>query len=99
VLAVNIGGPELVILFIVLVTLVLPIVVVVMVLRSAQRRSSNQGPSVAATAPTVDPTGQSGPVGQWAADPFGRHQLRYYDGSAWTQHVMDDGRPSTDLPQ
>ena len=97
-LAVNIGGPELVILFIVLVTLVLPIVIVVMVLRSAQRRSSNQG-QFTATAPTSGPTGQSGPAGQWAADPFGRHQLRYYDGSAWTEHVMDDGRPSTDPPQ
>jgi hypothetical protein len=98
VLAVNIGVPELVILFVLLCALALPVVIVVLVLRSAKQRSSNQGP-FAATAPTLGPAGQSSPAGQWAADPFGRHQLRYYDGAAWTQHVLDDGRPSTDPPQ
>jgi uncharacterized protein YxjI len=27
----------------------------------------------------------------WFADPSGRHQHRYWDGSAWTDHVSDDG--------
>jgi hypothetical protein len=26
---------------------------------------------------------------QWAADPYGRYQLRYFDGSQWTEHVSD----------
>ncbi len=26
----------------------------------------------------------------WFADPTGRHQHRYWDGSAWTDHVSDD---------
>ena len=27
----------------------------------------------------------------WFADPTGRHQHRYWDGTAWTDHVSDDG--------
>lgn len=32
----------------------------------------------------------------WHPDPMGRHELRYYDGSAWTEHVSDQGVTSTD---
>jgi len=35
---------------------------------------------------------------RWAADPLGRHQYRYWDGSQWTEHVSDDGAVSTDPP-
>jgi hypothetical protein len=34
--------------------------------------------------------------GQWAADPTGRHQLRFYDGVRWTEHVSNAGVQSTD---
>ena len=34
--------------------------------------------------------------GQWHPDPTGRHQLRYWDGSAWTDHVSNGGATSTD---
>lgn len=34
----------------------------------------------------------------WYADPFGRHEVRYYDGSTWTEHVASHGRQSTDPP-
>ena len=27
----------------------------------------------------------------WLADPMGAHQHRYWDGSAWTEHVADAG--------
>jgi hypothetical protein len=27
----------------------------------------------------------------WLPDPSGRHQLRWWDGKAWTPHVSDDG--------
>jgi hypothetical protein len=33
--------------------------------------------------------------GQWRSDPTGRHQYRYY-GTAWTKHVSDQGKLSTD---
>ncbi len=32
----------------------------------------------------------------WYADPYRRHQVRYWDGAAWTEHVGDDGRQGTD---
>jgi hypothetical protein len=36
-------------------------------------------------------------VGQWAADPYGRHPLRYWDGARWTEHVRTlDGVSATD---
>lgn len=31
----------------------------------------------------------------WHPDPTGRHELRYWDGSAWTDHVSDNGVQST----
>ena len=34
----------------------------------------------------------------WQADPFGRHELRYFDGTDWTEHVSDAGVQSTDEP-
>jgi hypothetical protein len=34
--------------------------------------------------------------GWWAADPTGRHELRYWDGSEWTAHVSDRGQVSAD---
>lgn len=27
----------------------------------------------------------------WLADPTGRHELRYWDGAAWTESVSDSG--------
>lgn len=32
----------------------------------------------------------------WYPDPTGRHQLRYFDGAAWTDHVSDAGAVSAD---
>ena len=32
----------------------------------------------------------------WHTDPSGRHETRYFDGVAWTDHVVDGKRPSVD---
>jgi len=34
----------------------------------------------------------------WLVDPTGRHQHRYWSGSAWTEHVIDGGVPGIDPP-
>jgi hypothetical protein len=34
----------------------------------------------------------------WLADPGGSHELRYWDGSAWTDHVSDQGVAAVDPP-
>lgn len=37
----------------------------------------------------------AGPAG-WLADPTGRHQHRYWDGTDWTDDVADQGATSVD---
>jgi len=32
----------------------------------------------------------------WYPDPAGHHELRYWNGTAWTEHVSDHGTPGTD---
>lgn len=39
---------------------------------------------------------QAGPPADWYEDPSGRHQFRYWDGTAWTDHVSDSGQQSAD---
>lgn len=34
----------------------------------------------------------------WYPDPYGRHEMRYFDGSQWTEHVTSHGRQSVDPP-
>ncbi|PZS30448.1 MAG: scramblase [Pseudonocardiales bacterium] len=34
----------------------------------------------------------------WYADPFGRHEMRYFNGTAWTEHVSSHGRAGIDPP-
>ena len=35
-----------------------------------------------------------GPAG-WHPDPYGTHELRYFDGTEWTEHVSDQGQAGT----
>ena len=42
------------------------------------------------------PAVPSGSPAQWSPDPFGRHELRYFDGKAWTDDVSDAGTQSRD---
>ncbi|MGH3372835.1 MAG: DUF2510 domain-containing protein, partial [Nocardioidaceae bacterium] len=34
----------------------------------------------------------------WYADPFGRYEVRYWDGQSWTAHVSTGGTAATDEP-
>lgn len=36
------------------------------------------------------------PHGAWRPDPLGRHEVRYWSGSTWTEHVADQGVTSLD---
>jgi hypothetical protein len=35
---------------------------------------------------------------QWSADPYNRHEYRYWDGETWTNQVADGGVSSVDSP-
>ena len=59
----------------------------------------------AATAASSNPvTATSSSVGDavapaaWYPDPSGRFELRYWNGSAWTEHVSRNGQQFTDPP-
>ena len=32
----------------------------------------------------------------WLADPTGAHELRYWNGTSWTEHVSDQGTTGQD---
>ena len=34
----------------------------------------------------------------WYPDPYGRHEMRYFDGTQWTEHVTSHGKQSVDPP-
>jgi hypothetical protein len=36
--------------------------------------------------------------GEWRRDPYGRYEQRFWNGTAWTDHVSTGGRQSTDPP-
>lgn len=58
--------------------------------------SSTTTPAAAAPAAAA-PATPSVPPG-WYADPANRYELRYWDGSAWTEHVSRAGQQYTDPP-
>ena len=45
-----------------------------------------------------DTAGDSTGAAGWQPDPFGRHELRYWDGKTWTAHVSNKGLASSDSP-
>jgi hypothetical protein len=48
-------------------------------------------------AEAAPPVESAVPAG-WYADPSGRFELRYWDGTAWTEHVSRAGQQFTDPP-
>jgi hypothetical protein len=59
-------------------------VLIFMIAKPPARAYSAQMPPAAASA------------GAWHADPMGRHQYRYFNGTEWTNQVSDDGVQSVD---
>lgn len=51
-------------------------------------------PPVQLATQQVAPKAEASP--DWHPDPTGRHEYRYWDGSAWTEHVSDDGERTVD---
>ena len=54
--------------------------------------------SMPAAAPPSANTPTATSQAQWASDPFGRHQHRFWNGSAWTDQVANNGVSATDPP-
>jgi hypothetical protein len=47
--------------------------------------------------PAAEPAAAAAPAG-WYADPSSRFELRYWDGTTWTEHVSRGGQQFTDPP-
>jgi hypothetical protein len=58
-------------------------------------QQSSRAPAAGAYNPA--PAAPAVPAG-WYADPAGRFELRYWDGSTWTEHVSRAGQQYTDPP-
>lgn len=59
--------------------------------------AAQAGPSFRVPAPPPPPrVAPTAPPPEWLPDPTGRHQLRYWDGSRWSEHVSDRGEQSWD---
>jgi hypothetical protein len=67
---------------------------VVVAVRRGQARHRLQ-PAVAGTA---EAWAQGATPAGWFADPSRRHELRYWDGHRWTEHVADHGTQAVDPP-
>ena len=62
--------------------------------RAARKIDETRGPAGPGLGPMVLPAAAT-PAG-WYADPAAVHELRYWDGRGWTEHVHDHQRASVD---
>jgi uncharacterized membrane protein YhaH (DUF805 family) len=74
--------------------LLIPLVNFVFAVTEGTRGPNRFGPDpkLSGYGMAAPPTAPAG----WMTDPTGRHQLRYWDGAIWTQHVSDNGAPGAD---
>jgi hypothetical protein len=56
------------------------------------------GDATADTATTSDASAAGAAPAGWYADPSARFELRYWDGTQWTEHVSRSGQQYTDPP-
>jgi len=67
---------------------------------AAAAQSSTAPFSAAATTASASAAGSTPSVpADWYKDPSGRFELRYWNGTAWTEHVATGGTQSTDAPR
>jgi hypothetical protein len=65
---------------------------------TAQNYEPAPTPATPAAAATPEPAAAPAVPAGWYADPAGRFELRYWDGSTWTEHVSRSGQQFTDPP-
>ena len=56
------------------------------------------GTTTTGTTATASSVGDAVAPAAWYPDPSGRYELRYWNGSAWTEHVSRNGQQFTDPP-
>jgi hypothetical protein len=66
---------------------------------SAPAAAANAVTSAAPVASTTATGATPNVPADWYKDPSGRFELRYWNGTAWTEHVATGGTQSTDAPR
>jgi hypothetical protein len=64
---------------------------------AASNSTANTSVTAQITVTETTPTSAAAPAA-WYADPSNRFELRYWDGSEWTEHVARGGQQFTDPP-
>ena len=64
----------------------------------SQPAATNATSTASTTASTTSSVGDATAPAAWYPDPSGRFELRYWNGSAWTEHVSRNGQQFTDPP-
>jgi hypothetical protein len=64
---------------------------------AAAAQAAAEAEAAAAAAASQQASSGAAPAG-WYADPSSRYELRYWDGSQWTEHVSRAGQQFTDPP-
>ena len=64
---------------------------------AASNDTAVASPAAASTTATAGAT--PAVPADWYNDPSGRFELRYWNGTAWTEHVSTGGTQSTDAPR
>ena len=85
----NLGAPEL---LIILLVLGLPVGVAIAVILAVRTKATRPGRAGAPNFPPPPPSVRP----DWYPDPSGRFDVRYHDGSRWTEHVARAGIAATD---
>jgi hypothetical protein len=62
--------------------------------RPVAQRTTSEVTATATITATTNPTVPAA----WYKDPSGRYELRYWNGTAWTEHVSRSGQQFTDPP-
>jgi hypothetical protein len=65
---------------------------------SSYQAASTYTPAPAAPAPAPEPAPVVSTPAGWYPDPSGRFEMRYWDGTSWTEHVSRAGQQFTDPP-
>jgi Protein of unknown function (DUF2510) len=63
--------------------------------RASSKRRQRTGPVPVPQPAAVTPAFVSSGPAAWFPDPYGRHELRWWDGANWTNHVQNQGAPGT----
>lgn len=70
-------------------------IIVAVMSRTPEKQAEYEAKVAAASGRVSAPAPQPG---QWAPDPFGRHDHRFFNGTAWTDKVSDAGQVGVDAP-